>query len=151
MQRLRRSFVSSTDSSSESSLESSSSGCGMDNVRNLLQLPLSFWLTTFSIVFFYNALFPFVADASKFIIDVYGLVSLVAKTATLPRILQDVLQDLARQCIFLPGFLQDSCKIYLIFQDSCKTNISLQFQDCCVQHNPKSSCSIFFSLVPLKF
>ena len=25
------------------------------------------------------------------------------------QILQDVLQDLARQCIFLAGFLQDSC------------------------------------------
>ena len=42
------------------------------------------------------------------------------------QILQDVLQDLARQCIFLTGFLQqlyfqpESCKICIFCQDLAK-------------------------------
>ena len=48
------------------------------------------------------------------------------KNTNLARILQDVLQDLARQCIFLAGFLQDSCKIYIILQDSCKKCLILR-------------------------
>ena len=56
----------------------------------------------------------------------FPLISLVEKNTNLARILQDVLQDLARQCIFLAGFLQDSCKIYIILQDSCKKYLILQ-------------------------
>ena len=75
MQRLRNSISSAiSETPSEGRLENSTCGCGMDYVRNLIKLPLSFWITTVSIVFFYNALYPFVADASKFIMDVYGLV-----------------------------------------------------------------------------
>ncbi|XP_033628310.1 major facilitator superfamily domain-containing protein 1-like [Asterias rubens] len=33
---------------------------------------LSYWLVTLTIMFFYNGVFPFVADASKFIRDKYG-------------------------------------------------------------------------------
>ena len=81
-------------------------------------------------------------------------ISLVEKNTNLARILQ----DLARQCIFLAGFFQDSCKIYLILQDSCKIDLILQnsckmklllariLQDMpylnCVQHVPISPRSM---------
>ncbi|CAN0383710.1 unnamed protein product [Lampetra planeri] len=35
-------------------------------------LPLRYWLLVFTIMFFYNGIFPFVADASKFIQDKYA-------------------------------------------------------------------------------
>ncbi|XP_063286681.1 major facilitator superfamily domain-containing protein 1-like [Pelobates fuscus] len=40
----------------------------MQDVRHL---PLRYWLLVFTITFFYNSVFPFVADASKFIQDKY--------------------------------------------------------------------------------
>lgn len=40
-------------------------------VQDVRQLPLRYWLLVFTIMFFYNGVFPFVADASKFIQDKY--------------------------------------------------------------------------------
>ncbi|XP_074641992.1 lysosomal dipeptide transporter MFSD1-like isoform X2 [Tubulanus polymorphus] len=42
-------------------------------VTDIKRFSLSFWLVALSIMFFYNGVFPFVADASKFISDKYGL------------------------------------------------------------------------------
>nr|XP_033770419.1 major facilitator superfamily domain-containing protein 1-like [Geotrypetes seraphini] len=40
-------------------------------VHDVRRLPLRYWLLVFTIMFFYNGVFPFVADASKFIQDKY--------------------------------------------------------------------------------
>ncbi|KAJ7305779.1 hypothetical protein JRQ81_010145 [Phrynocephalus forsythii] len=40
-------------------------------VQDVRQLPLRYWLLVLTIMFFYNGVFPFVADASKFIQDKY--------------------------------------------------------------------------------
>nr|XP_014345006.1 PREDICTED: major facilitator superfamily domain-containing protein 1-like isoform X3 [Latimeria chalumnae] len=39
--------------------------------QDIRKLPLHYWLLVFTIMFFYNGVFPFVADASKFIEDKY--------------------------------------------------------------------------------
>ncbi|KAG2455571.1 major facilitator superfamily domain-containing protein 1 isoform X1 [Polypterus senegalus] len=41
-------------------------------VQDLRRLPARYWLLVLSIMFFYNGVFPFVADASKFIQDKYA-------------------------------------------------------------------------------
>lgn len=41
------------------------------HVRDVRRLPLRYWLLVLTIMFFYNGVFPFVADASKFIQDKY--------------------------------------------------------------------------------
>jgi len=41
-------------------------------ITDMKLLPLSFWLLALAIMFFYNGVFPFVADASKFIYTKYG-------------------------------------------------------------------------------
>lgn len=41
-------------------------------ITDIRHLSLQFWLVAFSIMFFYNGVFPFMADASKFIHDKYG-------------------------------------------------------------------------------
>nr|KAG5711821.1 hypothetical protein BaRGS_023585 [Batillaria attramentaria] len=41
-------------------------------ITDIRHLPLQFWLVALSIMFFYNGVFPFMADASKFIYDKYG-------------------------------------------------------------------------------
>ncbi|XP_077305308.1 lysosomal dipeptide transporter MFSD1-like [Lithobates pipiens] len=40
-------------------------------VQDIRRLPLRYWLLVLTIMFFYNGVFPFVADASKFIQDKY--------------------------------------------------------------------------------
>lgn len=40
-------------------------------VKDIRRLPLRYWLLVLTIMFFYNGVFPFVADASKFIQDKY--------------------------------------------------------------------------------
>ncbi|XP_053550596.1 major facilitator superfamily domain-containing protein 1 [Bombina bombina] len=40
-------------------------------IQDIRRLPLRYWLLVFTIMFFYNGVFPFVADASKFIQDKY--------------------------------------------------------------------------------
>ncbi|XP_073504292.1 lysosomal dipeptide transporter MFSD1-like [Phyllobates terribilis] len=40
-------------------------------VQDIRKLPLRYWLLVLTIMFFYNGVFPFVADASKFIQDKY--------------------------------------------------------------------------------
>ncbi|KAG8145556.1 hypothetical protein E2320_012075 [Naja naja] len=40
-------------------------------VQDIRHLPLCYWLLVLTIMFFYNGIFPFVADASKFIQDKY--------------------------------------------------------------------------------
>lgn len=40
-------------------------------IQDVRLLPLRYWLLVFTIMFFYNGVFPFVADASKFIQDKY--------------------------------------------------------------------------------
>ncbi|XP_073491295.1 lysosomal dipeptide transporter MFSD1-like [Aquarana catesbeiana] len=40
-------------------------------VQDIRRLPLRYWLLVLTITFFYNGVFPFVADASKFIQDKY--------------------------------------------------------------------------------
>ncbi|XP_066432600.1 major facilitator superfamily domain-containing protein 1-like [Eleutherodactylus coqui] len=40
-------------------------------VQDVRRLPLRYWLLVLTIMFFYNGIFPFVADASKFIQDKY--------------------------------------------------------------------------------
>ncbi|KAM4698820.1 lysosomal dipeptide transporter MFSD1-like [Rhinophrynus dorsalis] len=40
-------------------------------VQDIRHLPLRYWLLVLTIMFFYNGVFPFVADASKFIQDKY--------------------------------------------------------------------------------
>ncbi|XP_056391052.1 major facilitator superfamily domain-containing protein 1-like isoform X1 [Hyla sarda] len=40
-------------------------------VQDIRRLPLRYWLLVLTIMFFYNGIFPFVADASKFIQDKY--------------------------------------------------------------------------------
>ncbi|XP_063286678.1 major facilitator superfamily domain-containing protein 1-like [Pelobates fuscus] len=40
-------------------------------MQDILHLPLRYWLLVLTIMFFYNGVFPFVADASKFIQDKY--------------------------------------------------------------------------------
>ncbi|MGH0149638.1 UNVERIFIED_CONTAM: hypothetical protein FKN15_035868 [Acipenser sinensis] len=40
--------------------------------QDLRYLPLRYWLLVLTIMFFYNGVFPFVADASKFIQDKYS-------------------------------------------------------------------------------
>ncbi|MBN3274689.1 MFSD1 protein, partial [Polyodon spathula] len=41
-------------------------------IQDLRYLPLRYWLLVLTIMFFYNGVFPFVADASKFIQDKYS-------------------------------------------------------------------------------
>nr|XP_005294442.2 major facilitator superfamily domain-containing protein 1-like isoform X4 [Chrysemys picta bellii] len=41
-------------------------------VQDVRRLPLCYWLLVLTIMFFYNGVFPFVADASKFIQDKYS-------------------------------------------------------------------------------
>ncbi|XP_035258929.1 major facilitator superfamily domain-containing protein 1 isoform X1 [Anguilla rostrata] len=41
-------------------------------VQDLRQLSLRYWLLVLTIMFFYNGIFPFIADASKFIQDKYS-------------------------------------------------------------------------------
>ncbi|KAM9124718.1 lysosomal dipeptide transporter MFSD1-like isoform 6-T6 [Pangshura tecta] len=41
-------------------------------VQDVRRLPLRYWLLVLTIMFFYNGVFPFVADASKFIQDKYS-------------------------------------------------------------------------------
>nr|DBA19418.1 TPA: hypothetical protein GDO54_015259 [Pyxicephalus adspersus] len=41
-------------------------------VQDIRRLPLRYWLLVLTIMFFYNGVFPFVADASKFIQDKYA-------------------------------------------------------------------------------
>ncbi|KAK1794825.1 hypothetical protein P4O66_009895, partial [Electrophorus voltai] len=41
-------------------------------VRDVRLLSLRYWLLVFTIMFFYNGIFPFIADASKFIQDKYS-------------------------------------------------------------------------------
>ncbi|XP_075755096.1 lysosomal dipeptide transporter MFSD1-like [Pelodiscus sinensis] len=41
-------------------------------VQDVRRLPLRYWLLVLTIMFFYNGVFPFVADASKFIQDKYA-------------------------------------------------------------------------------
>lgn len=41
------------------------------HVKDVRRLPLRYWLLVLTIMFFYNGVFPFVADASKFIQDKY--------------------------------------------------------------------------------
>ncbi|XP_071495184.1 lysosomal dipeptide transporter MFSD1-like [Diadema antillarum] len=41
-------------------------------VSDIINFTLPYWLLVFSIMFFYNGVFPFVADASKFIQDKYN-------------------------------------------------------------------------------
>ncbi|XP_070810923.1 lysosomal dipeptide transporter MFSD1-like [Pituophis catenifer annectens] len=41
-------------------------------VQDIRHLPLRYWLLVLTIMFFYNGIFPFVADASKFIQDKYS-------------------------------------------------------------------------------
>ncbi|BFY99342.1 hypothetical protein BsWGS_02382 [Bradybaena similaris] len=54
----------------EGSINSDSKKLKVTDVRHL---PLSFWLIVLTIMFFYNGVFPFVADASKFINTKYHL------------------------------------------------------------------------------
>ncbi|CAG5135233.1 unnamed protein product, partial [Candidula unifasciata] len=54
----------------EGSIRSDSKKLKVTDVRHL---PLSFWLIVLTIMFFYNGVFPFVADASKFINTKYHL------------------------------------------------------------------------------
>ncbi|XP_059159078.1 major facilitator superfamily domain-containing protein 1-like [Physella acuta] len=54
----------------EGKLKSESKKLKITDVRHL---SLSFWLVVLSIMFFYNGVFPFVADASKFIKTKYGI------------------------------------------------------------------------------
>lgn len=42
------------------------------NLTDIKYFSLSFWLLSFTIMFFYNCVFPFVADASKFMQDKYN-------------------------------------------------------------------------------
>ncbi|XP_015215360.2 lysosomal dipeptide transporter MFSD1 [Lepisosteus oculatus] len=44
-------------------------------VQNVRQLSLRYWLLVLTIMFFYNGIFPFIADASKFIQDKYSTYS----------------------------------------------------------------------------
>ncbi|KAM9372522.1 lysosomal dipeptide transporter MFSD1-like [Phaethornis superciliosus] len=41
-------------------------------IQDIRRLPLRYWLLVLTIMFFYNGVFPFVADASKFIQDKYS-------------------------------------------------------------------------------
>ncbi|XP_010130982.1 PREDICTED: major facilitator superfamily domain-containing protein 1-like, partial [Buceros rhinoceros silvestris] len=41
-------------------------------IQDIQRLPLRYWLLVLTIMFFYNGVFPFVADASKFIQDKYS-------------------------------------------------------------------------------
>jgi len=47
--------------------------------RDILNFNVSFWLLALTIMFFYNGVFPFVADAAKFIQDKYNI---AAKTSS---------------------------------------------------------------------
>ncbi|KAM6407467.1 lysosomal dipeptide transporter MFSD1-like [Rhynochetos jubatus] len=42
------------------------------HIQDIRRLPLRYWLLVFTMMFFYNGVFPFVADAGKFIQDKYS-------------------------------------------------------------------------------
>ncbi|PKK21871.1 major facilitator superfamily domain-containing protein 1-like [Columba livia] len=44
----------------------------LQRIQDIRRLPLRYWLLVLTIMFFYNGVFPFVADASKFIQDKYS-------------------------------------------------------------------------------